>query len=97
MKKVRIMLMAIAVLTIAGGTLAFNAKFDSKFCYAPTTTVARVETCINDVAVTQTCTAGSNTYTTTDVNIARQCYTPTQNTALCPGKDCPYLARLAVE
>jgi hypothetical protein len=60
MKKVRIMLLAIAVIAIAGGTLAFKAKFSiPKICYTATfTDAAGVPTCtdpdINDPE-TRTC------------------------------------------
>lgn len=38
MKKVKIMLMSMAILAIVGGALAFKAKFTTEFCTLTTTT-----------------------------------------------------------
>ena len=71
MKKVRIMLAAIAVLGIVGGALAFKAKSPNPaYCYAPLTTTL----CSGALTAGLTIDAGSDIH-----------YTTTINRAACPG------------
>lgn len=45
MKKVKIMLMSLLVLAIAGGALAFKAKFLNEYCWAATVDVDGIPSC----------------------------------------------------
>jgi hypothetical protein len=94
MNKAKIMLMAIAVVAIAGGTLAFK-KWGTKMCLAPTTLKNGVESCEDDMGFVQTCRDGVINYgITTDVNFPIKCYILTSNTQLCQDKECTNLNRV---
>jgi hypothetical protein len=74
MKKVRIMLAAIAVLGVVGGALAFKAKNPTlKYCYVGTTTTS---VCTTFVPINSTIAAGQAIH-----------YTTTNVAAACPGYD----------
>lgn len=77
MKKVRIMLAAIAVLGTVGGALAFKAKDPvRRYCIAPITTTA----CSTTITANFTVRDG----------VANLRYTPTSNVANCPALNCPF-------
>jgi hypothetical protein len=54
MKKVKIMLLSLALFAVVGGALAFKAKFDKTWCFAPTYGNGFTCTTLDGAAVTTT-------------------------------------------
>lgn len=77
MKRVKIMLLSLALFAVVGGALAFKAKYNIKFCTAPTEVgkaCTQVAACPNLVV---------NSTTTNDAGIQFVCTTTPQD-GQCP-------------
>lgn len=72
MKKVKIMLMAILIMAIAGGALAFKANWGSQFCVVQPILLNGQYTCADEFGLTLWCKNVVLDHTTTDKG-------PTQN------------------
>jgi hypothetical protein len=69
MKKIKIMLLSIAVLAVVGGALAFKAKYTETFCFTNTTLFNQVPTCTTDSNIPLACGAQLlNAQTTAEAN-----------------------------
>jgi hypothetical protein len=81
MKKIKFMLMSLALLAVVGGALAFKAKYTSTFCTTLATIVNNQSTCTyidGAIAKTLRCPnqVANKTTDATDLDAAFYCTTP---------------------
>jgi hypothetical protein len=98
MKKVKIMLLSLALIAVVGGALAFKAKFDVPYC---TTTSHPIWTCTDgsvQAIVTKCAIEPSMNYTTTnDSQFPFYCYTISNGVDACDKQRCPVTSSLKPE
>src|SRR5438034_11778642 len=75
MKKIKFMLLSLALLAVVGGALAFKAKYSVSFCTTKAVQINGISTCIDALGVTLKC-PNKVVMSTTQLN-GQFCTTPT--------------------
>jgi hypothetical protein len=95
MKKVKIMLLSLALIAVVGGALAFKAKFDTNYC---TITSHPLWTCtdggVQPLATKCVIDPSINYTTTNDSQFAFYCYTTSNGVDACDKQRCPVTSSL---